>query len=149
MLNLDIPRKSVADIIKLDDYIKAYSKAKHVYDQGYLDKFLEIHILDIFDNFLNDYFSENVRQLELTNIEKDMYRYNPKALSTYLYGTPDLWMVILRLNELDHPGELDFKKPVYIPIPEAYETFYRKIDRIKEELGGEWLDVKDNQVINR
>lgn len=53
----------------------------------------------IWDKF-KDTFKENVITVTLTPEEKLKYYCNPKAFSMKLYGTTELWFLILQLNEM-------------------------------------------------
>lgn len=138
----------------LPDYIAsikdAISSNVH-YDSGYMDRAKEVHIIDIFDNFLEGYVTTagldtRITTLALTTSEENAYRYNPKALSTKIYGTPYMWELIMRLNGLEHPGQMDFSKPVRVHRPEVISDFFKRINKFKEMLGGQWLDVKDTYL---
>ena len=43
---------------------------------------------------------EGYKVVKLSDKELARFKYNPKALSYYLYGTTELWFLILRLNEM-------------------------------------------------
>lgn len=142
------PVSNGLSVIKLDDYIKSFEAAEFTYDKYYLDQFmLEYHVFDIFDNFMNDYFFEdkqrNLKILELDEIEKMDYAYNPKALSNLIYKTPDLWQLILKVNGFIHPGEMSLDKDILVPTADALSDFLNRMDKVKETIGGNLIDLKD------
>ena len=56
-----------------------------------------------FENILTKYYPEFEiikRRIELNNEEQVKYRCNPKLMSYDLYGTTELWFLILQANEL-------------------------------------------------
>lgn len=144
------PAKDIS-VHKFSRYIESFKKAMDKYENGYLNNlFLEDHIFDIFDNFLNDYDKEeeehNLIKLEFSTLERIDYQYNPKALSSKLYGTPDMWQVILKANGYMHPGEMDLNRDLYVPTVEALTSFLDKMRDIKEKMGGGWRDLKDSDI---
>ena len=141
-------------ITKVKDYVQIKEneiKTNRHYDSGYLDRYEEIHIIDIFDNFLDGYVTTagldtRIVTLDLAAGEEVLYMYNPRALSTKYYGTPNMWELILRVNGLTHPGELDFKKPIKMIRPEVVTDFFNKIPTIKKLIGGQWMDLKETNM---
>ena len=57
----------------------------------------------------NDLLLENSTVLDLTTIEYNKYRLEPKLLSYELYGTPNLYHLILYLNNVSE-FEFDLKR---------------------------------------
>lgn len=106
----------------LEEYVSAYRdsditldklfyKAVHSYDDvsSYvmmedciLDEYLGDLIGDVTKNITGDSSDiyEGYTLVRLTESEFSKYKFNPKALSYYLYGTTELWFLILRLNEM-------------------------------------------------
>lgn len=60
----------------------------------------------VFDKYI-DFIKANTVQVKLTLEEQNTYKYNPKKLSLLLYGTEELWFLILRLNNVG--SEIEFK----------------------------------------
>ena len=103
---------------------------------------LDIHIVDIFDNYFEDYTNAGILQEFVPDRETlGLVKYNPRFLSYLLYNTTDLWYLILRLNEMDHAGELDFKSPVYVLTEGSLKSYLMKIYDLKEDLlsNGLWV----------
>ena len=60
------------------------------------------------------------------------YKYRPKELSLVLYGTEELYTVLLKLNNMSH--EIEFtKKRIYIADRRSINTILNKIIGINEE----------------
>ena len=91
------------------------------------------------DTILLRYFPEfktAIERHELTEADYKKYRFNPKRLSYDLYGTTELWGLLLDINEISSAIEFDLKTinvlPVYV------------VDRIERALNLE----KDNRNYN-
>ena len=50
---------------------------------------------------------ENVVIVQMTEANANRYSYNPKALSKKIYGTPDLYFILMYFNNYRHPGEMN------------------------------------------
>lgn len=61
----------------------------------------------IFNKYI-DFIKDASVKLTLTDDELFKYKYNPKRLSLDLYKTPELWYLLLKLNNISH--EMDFTK---------------------------------------
>ena len=108
-------------LIKLNDWIRYYKGKSITYYKGYMDVDLETHISDVFDNFWQE---KNYRELNLSDEEKIYFQYNPKGLAQSLYGSHDLWWVILKANDLDHPGQMELEESIIkVPSLEALEEY--------------------------
>ena len=106
------------DLVDIRDYINYYKGKNLAFYNGFMDVDYNFHITDLFDNFFND--ENNLETFTIDSFDKADFQYNPKGLSNYLYGTPDLWMLILRCNNVDHPGELELTNGL-IKVPKAPE----------------------------
>ena len=60
-------------------------------------------------NKYKDYLSDIVVEVELEPENYRKYRYNPKGLSLFLYGTTEYWYAILELNNLISVIEFDLE----------------------------------------
>ena len=139
---MSFPEADKTKHIMVQDYIKLLQESYITYNKGYMNKELDIHIVDIFDNFFEDYKDEQILQEFVPDREVlGLVRYNPRFLSYLLYNTTDLWYLILRINGIDHAGELDFKSPVYIIAEGALKYYLNKIYDLKETLlsNGLWV----------
>ena len=82
---------NITDVVDAKDFVNLYN--------GCVDDGISNHIVDLaFDGGYIKTFTEEDRQ---------RYRFNPKLLSYDLYGTPDLGLLILKINGMMHPGEFD------------------------------------------
>ena len=84
----------------------------------------------IFDSYI-DFIKDKCVKIKLTQDEQYTYRYKPKKLSLVLYGTEELWFLLLRLNNIG--SEIDFKpKKIYVLDPSKLEIL-NKILIINED----------------
>lgn len=117
---------------KLEDYINYYKNKSITYYKGYMDVDYSFHITDLFDNFFNTENYNNIIEFKISDVDLIDFQYNPKGLSNYIYGTPDLWFIILKANQLDHAGEMDFLNgKLYLPDPEALNTYLSTVYSLK------------------
>ena len=67
---------------------------------------------DKISNHINDILFTGGITKTFTDDEVRKYRYHPKLLSYALYGSPDLGLLLLKLNNMYHPADmtLDNKK---------------------------------------
>lgn len=66
-----------------------------------------------FESFFDKYYdtikSEFVEEMELTEEDMSIYKYNPKRLSYDSFGTVELWTAILRINDM--ASVMEFNSP--------------------------------------
>lgn len=139
---MSFPEADKTKHIMVQDYIKMLQESYITYNKGYMNNDLDIHIVDIFDNYFEDYTNAGILQEFVPDRETlGLVKYNPRFLSYLLYNTTDLWYLILRLNEMDHAGELDFKSPVYVLTEGSLKSYLMKIYDLKEDLlsNGLWV----------
>ena len=139
---MSFPEADKTKHIMIQDYIKMLQESYVTYNKGYMNTDLDIHIVDIFDNYFEDYTNSGALQEFVPDRETlGLVKYNPRFLSYLLYNTTDLWYLILRLNEMDHAGELDFKSPVYVLTEGSLKNYLMKIYDLKEDLlsNGLWV----------
>ena len=100
----------------MDSYTRSYRNETLTFDQFYLQQVLTFgkdrKALVNFDSCLVKYMPE-IRQI-VTKVEFPVdkyqkYKFNPKLLSYDLYGTTELWALILDLNELHSASEFDLR----------------------------------------
>lgn len=80
------------------------------------------------NDFFLKYQDELSKAIQLYNIPEAMY-YNPKMLSLTLYGTTELWLGLLRVNNMKNVTE--FHKPfikIYNPyvIKDLIDIFFKR-----------------------
>lgn len=106
---------TISDLIELesekDISHKTLNNDLYIYDHK-----LERTILLPFNALINkykDYFSDYIVHIELTEEEKNVFRYSPKKMSLAQYGTTGYWSLILYIN--DCASVLDFD-PDYVAL---------------------------------
>ncbi len=97
------------------EYIDAYTNEELVSSAFYLKQVFstsKTKMLVNFNNLTVKYLPE-LRQIKikisLSNEEYAKYKYNPKVLSYDVYGTTELWFLILEANELHSVSEFNFR----------------------------------------
>ena len=116
----------------LQNFLSMQENASESYYRGFIDEDLEFHILDIMDNFLDN--EDNFDTLDMDNIEKMEYKYNPIQLCVDLYETHDFWQIILMINDMDSEGEFDLKSPIKVPKKEEFLSFTTQMyDLVRHE----------------
>ena len=69
---------------------------------------LQSHVIrEDFYNIMGGNDFNNVVIVQMSEANANRYSYNPKALAKKIYGTPDLYFVIMYLNNYRHPGEMN------------------------------------------
>lgn len=98
------------------DYSKSYNSETITFDEYFLKQVLVFKdgskALVNFDSCLVKYMPEIkqiVTKVEFPNDKYLYYRFNPKLLSYDLYGTTELWALILDINELKSAAEFDIR----------------------------------------
>ena len=109
--------------------------------RGFLDKDMDFHIIDIFDNFFED--ENNLETMEFTKSEIALYKYNVKRLCIDLFGTHDFWQSILRINDMTHEGEFDLKGPIKVPKATEFINYLHYIYDMKK------YDFKEGNTYTR
>ena len=142
-------RANSSNIWTLSDFISEYSIEDLRIDAFYLqqvfwDKNKMTHKVVVNENSIADKYAneleENKHIVELTTKEYYKYRYNPKLLSYYIYGTTELWFFILMANELYSISEFDLRKVV------LFDTaIITKLNRMLE-MDAEFLEINSMEV---
>jgi len=103
------------EVATIDDYIRAYKNEDLTIDALYLQKVLTTkknYLILNWDNLMVKYMPEFraiKKRIRLNDKEYIKYRYNPKRLSYDLYGTTELWFLIMEANELYSIYEFDLR----------------------------------------
>src|SRR5574343_232748 len=98
----------------ISEYSKAYSdtditfNSLHYKEKNSVDDSTSLILLNdsILDKYRND-LAEKIVTKTLTNEEINKYQYNPKRLSFDLYGTTELWGLLLEINQLQSVTEFN------------------------------------------
>lgn len=87
-------------------------------------------------NVLNDYYDEIIDMsswLVLTDEEYKKYRFKPKLLAHRLYGDPEIYFMLMFLNNVCNVKEFDFKR-LRILRPNELNSVVSKIYNSNAEL---------------
>ena len=102
------------------DYIASYESEEITSSAFFLKQVftskLNAKILVNFNNLTIKYMPElkDIKvKVTLSNEEYNRYKYNPKRLSYELYGTTELWFLILEANELHSINQFD-SRTIYL-----------------------------------
>ena len=100
-------------------------------------------IMEVNDSHLfQDYYDYIMSNLLVREINIDKYRYKPEYVSYDIYGTTDLWYLILWINNMG--SALDFtKKTINIFNPGNLDFLNKAIEKQKEKI----LETKDNPIV--
>lgn len=124
---------NTTNLVKLQNYINYYKGKTLEHYKGFMDVEYNYHITDLFDNFFSMNDNENLIEFELSEWEVGDFKYNPKGLSQYIYNTPELWYLILKVNGLDHPGELELHdNKIKVPEPQALDNYLSTVYNIRK-----------------
>lgn len=114
----------------LVDYINKMDSSRILFGKGFMDANMEIHIMDIMDNWMNKEFNM-LTEVPMNDYDWITYEYNPKRMSKDIFGTVDLWRVILDLNGMKHAGSFCKRSHLILPEPEQFKAFVEKMYNIK------------------
>lgn len=116
----------MADLTYIDQYIndgmKSTISMKNLYDTILVGN--ENDEENIFRIPINDFFLKYKAELEESTYYyalPDTYFYKPKAVSLQAYGTTELWLAVLRANNMKNTSEF------HMPIIKLYDA-----NRLKE-----------------
>lgn len=112
-------------------YIENYGTDEMTHDSLYFQQVVEDKtgkkIIVNGDSLLLRYMNE-IKVLkqkhEFTEVEYRKYKYNPKRLSYDLYGTTELWSLILDINEVTSVAQFDMRT-IWILPPYLVERIQR------------------------
>lgn len=98
----------------ISEYSKAYSdtditfNSLHYKEKDSVDDSTSLILLNdsILDKYRTD-LAEKIISKTFTNEEFNKYQYNPKRLSFDLYGTTELWGLLLEVNQLHSVTEFN------------------------------------------
>lgn len=121
MVELDINYRNLHDIMTIKNEFK--------------DKEIQVPFASLTHKY-RDYLSSIIETVRLSKQDQNVYKYKPKALSEYLYGTTEFWSDILVLNKcysvvMFKPGD-----SVKIYDPEQFKTLLNEIIILEENLKG-------------
>ncbi len=132
----------------IGDYIDASRSDQVRIDSFFLQEFLSLDKKAIVMNgdCILDKYQKSLDQFkisrEFTKEEFVLYQYNPKALSYELYGTTELWFLILRANNMYSPIEFT-KNPCSVYTGDIINTL-NEIINIESDV----INMNSDEVIN-
>ena len=98
------------------DYVRAYETEPITYSNFYLAQVLTGNnnrkMLVNFNSIVVKYMPELKKMIEKVTLSPEdyaKYRFNPKLMSFDLYGTTELWFLLLDINELHSVSEFDLR----------------------------------------
>lgn len=105
---------SLITTYRIEDFITQGSTSSVInYDKLLLkDKNENGEIVGIY-NLINDYYNELMESSVIAVMDDKLYekfKYKPRLLSYYLYGTTDLFFLLLLLNGISSVKQFNFKK---------------------------------------
>lgn len=135
-------------ITTVEDFIQEYDVETIRMDTVFLrqvfwEKGME-HKLVVAESALIDKYLEEIEQhktaITLSTTEYYKYRYNPKLMAYDVYGTTELWFLLMAANELYSVIDFDLR------VVKAYRTdILQKIDRMLS-LEHEFKVINDDEV---
>lgn len=135
-------------ITTVEDFIQEYDVETIRMDTVFLrqvfwEKGME-HKLVVAESALIDKYLEEIEQhktaITLSTTEYYKYRYNPKLMAYDVYGTTELWFLLMEANELYSVIDFDLR------VVKAYRTdILQKIDRMLS-LEHEFKVINDDEV---
>lgn len=116
------------DFVSFSEYTEELENNDYLrFDTGFIKELNNNHIVDMF----RDIIVRDKIKVTFGETERKEYRYKPKSLSNRLYGTPDLYFIILKMNNLTHPGEMDLKNPIHVMEPNNVTELVGSIQEMK------------------
>lgn len=99
----------------IESFISFKNSDKNIYysNLSIFEKSIDGEQLLLSYNVLNDYYDElmdSAVTVELTDAEFNIYQYNPKRLSLYLYDSTEYYYIILFINQMASVKEFNKKK---------------------------------------
>ena len=120
------------------EYVENFSTDEMTHDKFHFQQVFEdkygkkmlINDRSLFLRYMSEFISAR-KKYTFTDLEYMKYRFNPKRLSFDLYGTTELWSVILSLNELTSTTQFDLKT-LYVFPPYIVDRVQRMINLERE-----------------
>lgn len=121
--------------LTIQDLIDAYSKNeksyRNLHEQAIIylskpDEYIRVPYGSITNKY-RDFLAASQIVIALDDSQVSHYRYNPRLLAKDLYGTAELWYMILELNNLS--SVIEFRDIEYINIYQP-DLFYKMINEI-------------------
>ncbi|MGL6132383.1 MAG: hypothetical protein ACRCZ9_12295 [Fusobacteriaceae bacterium] len=115
----------------ISEFIDQYKNEEYItFISGLMDETISLHFMDIY----KFHFEDNSVHLTLSTKEIEIYRCHPKKLSQTLYGTPDLWFILMYINKISHPGDFTLEGDVLIMGPSAIPLMTRLYSAFRKSM---------------
>lgn len=86
---------------------------------------IQVPLNDIMGDY-RYFYSDYLIDVEMNDIEMDLYCYKPKSLSQKLYGTTELWSLLLSVNNCI--SKIDFnKRKIKVLNPKRIKSFINEV----------------------
>ena len=116
--------EQITEAEKLEISYKSLHPAYTIYNEQ-TDETIELPFSSITNEY-KTYLLACVKSIQLSEKEKENYRYSPKKLSYDLYGTTELWADLLKLNGCVSIAEFE---PDFIRVydPNTFKEYLNEI----------------------
>lgn len=118
----------------ITDFIRKYGTEPFTVDNCFLHQIVQSNDgrkLIVNESFIlskyKDELAKYKRKMELTDQLYRRYRFNPKLFSYEIYGTTELWFMVLHANELYTANQFDLRV-VYYYDPTFFDAITRALD---------------------
>lgn len=129
--------KTLSDIINRDDRYDVNKITFFTHTDDGTMIIPDTNLIDRYRRFLSPY----VVQYTLNKKERSFYKYRPFQMAYDVYGTPDLGLLIMILNDRECPSKFTLKSTVKLIPPNQLETVYEAITiRTNNRLESNWAE---------
>ena len=127
------PIKTLSDIINKND---RYDYNKIIYYTMTEDQSLIILDTDLFAQYMR-FIAQYINKYKVSDYQRRYYRCKPKLLSQDIYGTPELYWLLIMINDQECPSKFHLKSTINLIAPdqlaEVYDTIItRSSDKLQE-----------------
>lgn len=95
------------------------------FENCFIEKLNNDHILDLCQDIIED----NKLFLEFDSEEIMMYNNKPKILSNKLYKTPYLYFVLMYMNGVSHPFDLNCENGIFVMNPDNIPSLLASFEK--------------------
>lgn len=113
-----------------NEYINQLDESIFNFDNCVMKNINNEHILDL----CSDIIIKNKLILTFDRDEEKLFSNKPKILSNTLYGTPDLYFILMKLNGISHPDDLDCSGEIFIMNPDNIPELLAVYDHLKNNI---------------
>lgn len=112
------------------EYFDMVDESVFNFDNAVMKNINDEHILDL----CSDIIERDKLILTFDRKEEKIYSNKPKVLSNTLYGTPDLYFILMKLNQISHPDDLDCSREIFIMNPQNVPELLAVYDHLKNNI---------------